>query len=399
MLNRLNNMINPPDIPKLYLAQRVVDKMAHAALQYTDDETGEAMIGMVIDDATSGAAVYVIDTIAPGEGAVREAHTFQQGGAWQDDILHWLRENWEITRRKRAASYGNAHAARWDAPLYPVGDWHKQPGFMIQPSGGDLMTALDWVHQPGNRIGFVVAPIVTIDHPATVEDPADMENNFLRVEQPNGLMTRIDFWYIARNMLQFAPIAPRILEDRTFPRLMDYPWHLTSEARANQEIQLLEGDGMLVEILLWDTDEKLPLEVCFLTARPGASHFLLLATQHDYPHTPPDVYTLPFNSIGADEDLYDLMERIWTYAELVDVEDFEWGADKTLLEAVYVAEAALGWKDADLPTTPDGELEEQPTAEVPTGEPEAAADDAEPITAPPAEDTDTDTTTAEDDNT
>ncbi|MEM6529213.1 MAG: hypothetical protein AAF653_13025, partial [Chloroflexota bacterium] len=166
MFERINTLLNGPDIPKLYIAQRVIDKMAKAAQQYIEDETGEAMIGMIIPDETSGTAVYILDTIAPGDDAVRETHTFQQGSVWQDEVLHWLRQNWEITRKKRAGSYGNSHAARWDAPLYHIGDWHKQPGFMIQPSGGDLMTALEWVNQKGNRIGFVIAPILTIDHPA-----------------------------------------------------------------------------------------------------------------------------------------------------------------------------------------------------------------------------------------
>lgn len=353
MLNRLSNMITGPDVPKLFVAKRVVEKMARAAQQYVENETGEAMIGLVIPDkATGSTSVYVVDTIAPGDDVVRASHTFQQGSAWQDEILHWLRENWEVARRKRATSYGTAHNGKWNAPLYHIGDWHKQPGFMIQPSGGDLMTAMDWVNQQGNRIGFMIAPILTIDHPATVEDPDEM-TNFLRVEQPNGLMTRIDFWFIARNMVQFYPVKPNLVEDHIFPRLMDYPWHLTSQKRAEQEISLLEGDGMLVEILLWDTDEDLPLEVCFLTARPNASHFLLVATQHDYPNSPPDVYKLPFTGIQPNEDLYDLMGRIWTHAELVDVEDFEWTPQKTLLETIYVVEQALGWNT--LPTSPEGD--------------------------------------------
>ncbi|MEM6282841.1 MAG: hypothetical protein AAF787_11655 [Chloroflexota bacterium] len=378
MFERINTLLNGPDIPKLYIAQRVIDKMAKAAQQYIEDETGEAMIGMIIPDETSGTAVYILDTIAPGDDAVRETHTFQQGSVWQDEVLHWLRQNWEITRKKRAGSYGNSHAARWDAPLYHIGDWHKQPGFMIQPSGGDLMTALEWVNQKGNRIGFVIAPILTIDHPATVEDP-DEAANFVRVEQEDGLMTRIDFWFIARKMMSFAPLTPNIVEDRIFPRLMGYPWHLTNEVRASQEIALLEGDGMLVEMILWDSDEQLPLEVGFLTARPGATHFLFIATQHNYPHSPPDIYTLPFASIQPDEDLYDLMERIWTHAELVeDPDDWEWNTGKTLLEYIYVAENMLGWNTSELPTTPEGELEAENVADSPA-----------PVTEPDA-DTDTD---------
>ena len=343
MLNTVKNLVNGVEVPKLYLSEHVLDKIVVAGQEYIEDETGEAMIGLVMKDSGSNqTSVYVLDTIAPGEGAVRETHTFQQGGEWQDDVLHWLRENWEIARKQRANGYGTS-TAKWDAPLYHLGDWHKQPGWMIHPSGGDLRTAFEWINQPNNKIGFLIAPILTIDHPATVADP-DKASNFLTQDQGNGQVSRIDFWYIARGMTNFVPIVAHVLPSRNFPRLMRYPWHLVSQTRAYQEMKLLEDDGMMVEVLLWNTDEELPMEVCFLTAREGATHFLLLATQADYPHSPPDVYKIPFASIQPGEDLYDLIRRQWTYAELVpDPDDFEWSPDKTLLEYIYIAEDTLGW--------------------------------------------------------
>lgn len=360
MLDRLNTIINGADVPNLFLAQRVVDNIARGAMQYIEDETGEAMIGLIIPDTSSDKkSVYVIDTIAPGDNAVRQTHTFQQGGAWQDDVLQWLRENWQVARRKRTTSYGSS-TARWDSSLFHVGDWHKQPGFMIQPSMGDLQTALDFINDAGNQIGFLVAPIVTINHPLTVKDRDDTAN-FLRVEQSNGLMTRIDFWYIARGMNSFAPITPHILPDSNFPRLMEYPWHLIGEQRAYQEMKLLEDEGLLVEVLLWDTDEELPLEVCFLTARPGDDHFLLIATPYNYPHATPDMYKIPFESIQPDEDLYDLMKRMWTHAELLeDPADWNWSSEKTLLEYVYMTEDAQGWRAS--PLAPAAEAAAQPEA-------------------------------------
>ena len=81
MLDRLNKMVNKPDVPNLYIAERVVQQMATAAQQYLEDETGEAMIGLVVppDDETDKTSVYVMDTIAPGADALRASHTFQQG--------------------------------------------------------------------------------------------------------------------------------------------------------------------------------------------------------------------------------------------------------------------------------------------------------------------------------
>lgn len=344
MMDAINSLLKGHTIPTLYISQRVVQKMAQAAQEYLEDETGEAMVGLITKDrANDSAAVYILDTIAPGEGAIREEHTFQQGGAWQDDVTHWLRTNWQAARERQASNN-----AKFDAPLYHLGDWHKQPGYMIQPSGGDLATALEWIYQPNNRIGFLVAPILTIDHPATVTDPEEI-SNFIRVEQPNQLMTRIDFWYIARGMVGFRPIVPNVVKEDSLPRLMDYPWHLVSKTRAAQEVRLLEQDGMMVELLIWDTDEQLPLEVCFLTARAGASHLLLVATPANYPFAAPAIYKLPFVPIQPDEDLYDLLRRVWSRAERVaDLPSWKWSVEKTLLEYVYMAEETLGLRDNPL---------------------------------------------------
>jgi len=379
----LKNLVNGAELPKLYLSEHVLDKIVNAGLQYIEDETGEAMIGLIMKDGDSGkSAVYILDTIDPGEGAVRESHTFQQGGEWQDDVMQWLRENWEIARKQRANS-GGTSTAKFDAPLYHVGDWHKQPGWMVHPSGGDLRTAFEWINQPNNRIGFLVAPILTINHPATVADP-EKQSNFLVKNQGDGQMSRIDFWYIARGMTNFAPITAHVLPTRNFPRLMPYPWHLVSQTRAYQEMKLLEDDGMMVEVVVWNTDEQLPLEVCFITARPGASHFLVIATQADYPSSPPDVYTVPFSGIHPGEDIYELMARQWTYAELIEEpEDFEWTPGKTLLEVVYMAEDTLGWSENPLEDTGDA----QPT--------EVAATEAEPVPAEAHPETEADEDKAE----
>lgn len=358
MLDRLNTLIHgPAEMPELYITQRVIDKMAVAAAEYVEDETGEAMIGVVMNDSASDSRrIYILDTIAPLDDPVREAHTFQQGGDWQGDIFQWLRENWNVARQQKTENFVNAKI-QLDAQLYSFGDWHKQPGFMIQPSGGDLQTAIELLYQPSYKLGFLVAPIVTIDHPPTVNDP-DAQSNFLRAEQANGLMTRIDFWYIARGMVGFRPIAPKVIATEDVPRLVVYPWHLTSHTRASQEMALLQDDGMMAEILPWNTDGKLPIKVCFLTARMGKSHFVLIATPANYPFGEPVAYTMPFAGIQPDEDLYDLMARQWPLAEKVEISaDWTWSSDKTLLEYVYVVEDALGWREN--PLTGDDETTDE----------------------------------------
>ncbi len=162
----------PRDTPRIIVAQRVIDKIRRGALLYPEPETGEAMIGFVVPvPGRAEPDLYILDTISPGERAVREWGMFEQGDDWQGDVFHWLFVNWEVSRKQRRPSYGNALAAKWDFPLAHVGDWHKQPGDMIAPSGGDAMTARRMIEDRDTPIQHLVAPIVTL-YPLEPEPPA-----------------------------------------------------------------------------------------------------------------------------------------------------------------------------------------------------------------------------------
>ena len=175
-------------VPNLVVSQRVLEKMAVAAHHYVQDETGEAMVGLVVPgNHTNGVdTLYVLDTISPDESAVRQLHTFQQGDERQDEIIWWLQENWRVYRQKRRNSFGNALQAKWDVPLRYLGDWHKQPGFMIAPSGGDQQTALNWLYDESNNMDFLLAPIVTLGHPSTTFS-ADSSANCSFVRLSNAI--------------------------------------------------------------------------------------------------------------------------------------------------------------------------------------------------------------------
>lgn len=111
------------DVPRVVFAQRVIDKILRGALRYPGTETGEALIGLIVpQQGRQEPDIYVLDTIGPGEHAVREWGKFEQGDDWQGDVLHWLHVNWEAFRALRRSSYGNALAAKWDVPLMHVGD-------------------------------------------------------------------------------------------------------------------------------------------------------------------------------------------------------------------------------------------------------------------------------------
>lgn len=345
-------------VPNLVVAQRVLDKMRTAAETHMEDETGEAMIGLVVPGAYPNAipTLYVLDTISPDESAIRQFHTFQQGDERQDELIWWLQENWQATREKRFVLFNKS---KWDVPLRYLGDWHKQPGYMIQPSGGDLMTAMDWILDSDNGMDFLLAPIVTLGHPSTI-GTSSVTTNFLMLPQGDGEAIRIDFWYIDRKSQSFLPIAPTVYPDDQLPTLAPYPWHLINEQRIEDELRLLESDGLFQSITLWNSDNEPPLEICFLTARVGASRMLLLVTPHDYPHRPPSARIAPFVQMGKDEDMYRVFETAWKQSEPVDMRDYfstEWTPEKHLLDLIHAIERKLGLR-ADNAVKPGGVVED-----------------------------------------
>ena len=301
-------------LPHLVMAQPVLDKMVRVSAEYTESETGEAMIGFIAHDVTP-PTLYIIETIAPGEDVIREVTTFQQGGEWQDEILNWLRENWNVTRPNHA---------QWNYPLYHLGDWHKQPDDMVHPSYADRLTALGWIADEANEIGFLVAPIVTTYSRGTRHNAS--ETNALVLEAEDGTSTRIDFWYISDVIRSFVPIVPTI--ETALPQLAPHPWHLVNTVRATEELHQLERLGAFVQILLWDVDGIPPLEVCFLVGQVGSTHLWLLVTQYNYPTHSPKVYQLPFEKMNTDEDLYDFLGRIWNMAEEVEEGRYTWQASQ-----------------------------------------------------------------------
>ncbi len=334
MFNRMSERMNGRSVPNLVVARRVIDKMTAAARYSIEDETGEAMVGLVVPGTyTNGVpTLYVLDTISPDDSAIRQFHTFQQGDDRQDELIWWLQENWQQSRAH--------HAKKWDVPLRYLGDWHKQPGFMIQPSGGDLMTALDWIEDPDNKMDFLLAPIVTLGHPHTI-GISTATTNFLMAPQPDGTALRVDFWYIDRKGRMFMPVTPTLYPTDQLPSLVEYPWHLVNEERFAAETRALEGDGLFITMVLWDSDNQPPLEICFLTARLGSDKMLILITSCDFPQSAPRARIAPFIQLQTGEDMYAVFAKAWTESEAVSFEP-EWTYESTLLDYVHALEAHLG---------------------------------------------------------
>jgi hypothetical protein len=331
-----------PPVPQLVVSQRVIDKMLIAANRFIEDETGEAMVGFITrqNDQTT---IYVLDTISPDDSAVRQLHTFQQGDELQDEILWWLRENWHQTRKNRGRGLFQKRD-EWDVPLSYLGDWHKQPGNMIVPSGGDLQTALDWLDDHDNKTDFLLVPIVTLDHPATV-DTQHAPVNYISIPQGDGSAVRVDWWYVHREWGLFQPITPKLITDEdSLPKLAPIPWHLKDQDFAQAQWNALEDAGIAITLLLAEIDHNPPLEVCISGARiKGGEKIYLLVTNHDFPHTPPQMRLAPFVSLKSGQSIADMFTTWWEKAEPVQPPaDFIWSTEKTLLDYIIAVETRLG---------------------------------------------------------
>ncbi len=340
-------------IPNLVLARRVIDKMAAASRRYIADETGEAMVGLVVPGKNTNGVptLYVLDTISPDERTVvRHAHTFQQGDELQDELIWWLQENWRVHRDKRR---GSALQAKWDVPLRYLGDWHKQPGFMIQPSNGDRMTALSWIEDEENGMDFLLAPIVTLGHPSTTSNPY-ANANFVAISYGNGTDMRVDFWYIDREIGQFLPIIPAIYPNDQLPGLAEYPWHLVDEKRFKTEMALLNKDSLFTSLVLWNADGEPPLEVCLMTARMGADKVLIIITPWNYPTHAPSARVAPFVHMQPEDDMYSVFEDLWAQSKPVpDPSGWQWSSEHCLLDYIHALEDQLGIPRTAVSPAPD----------------------------------------------
>ena len=170
------------------------------------------------------------------------------------------------------------------------------------------MTALGWIDDSDNGMEFLLAPIVTLGHPTGTT--TESGSNFISVSQGDTAM-RVDFWYIDHHSRDFHPINPSVYPDDQLPSVTAYPWHLVNEARFKAESELLEKDGMFTSLILWDTGNAPPLDVCFLTARVGADKVLLLITPYNYPAHTPHARVAPFKGIKPDEDIYKVFGDLW----------------------------------------------------------------------------------------
>lgn len=347
------------DLPRVVIAERVIEKIVRGALLYPEPETGEAMVGLVVPQAGRAEPdIYVLDTISPGQQALREWGKFEQGDDWQGDVFHWLHVNWEAFREMRRTSYGSALAAKWDTPLRHVGDWHKQPGSMIAPSGGDVETARSMIADSETHVEHIVAPIVTLyplqpetkasdesagaDGQAAVEEaPPATAQSIVRRCPDEGWLVRIDFWYMSKRAPRFVAVTPTLWPDDRLPGLPPLAWHLAHPRRFEQEFDLLREAGYLADVVRWDADGKPPYEVCFSVYRAGAGQVIILVTGADYPAAMPAVRVAPPVTVGEGEDVFERLYAASRPLLLTELPDWAWDSKRTLVELVWHIEKTV----------------------------------------------------------
>jgi hypothetical protein len=348
-------MISRGIVPNLVISQNVVDKVVRAAQGYLEDETGETMVGLVVDtnEPETMPTLYVLDTIAPDDSTIRRSHMFEQGDNIQRDIFLWLKDNWETYLEVGKDMNGRPIPDELHQPLQHLGDWHKQPGFMIQPSGGDLMTALRYMDDPETEFEYLLVPIVTLGHASvTSEDGAQV--NYFNVLMENGTSLRMDWWYIHRDVRVFQPITPKVVPPDELPELPPYSWHILDVDLMDEELSLIEEDGMFMvaqTALPYPINNELPLEICFIIGRAGYTDVFIVTTHWDYPNTPPRVYKTPFTGIDPTMYIYQVFEQLWERAEQVEhPPDFEWNPESSyMVDLLAAVEKHLGMRPDDLP--------------------------------------------------
>ncbi len=338
-------------LPRVTLAQRVVDKMVQNALVY-ETETGESLVGFAVK--TMGRVepdLYVIDTIPPDESAIRRGAYFEQGDDLQGDIFNWWFDNWNKTRDRRRQSFGTALAAKWDVPLTHLGDWHKHPGTLVEPSWGDSDTARSHIFDDSVKNPQILAILATVWDRARAEangsaaDGASLgEAQPLKIPIDALRLVRLDCWYMSRMTRRFVRLTPVVVPDRALPNLPVISWHLSAPDRMGSEVEALNREGYSVSVEQYDTDETPPLEICLTLAKRAGQHILIVITQATYPETMPTIRVAPMSVMKNIPEEADLFASLWKESQPLDktlYPSWQWTAQNTILDLVRDVEAKL----------------------------------------------------------
>lgn len=365
-MNKYYNLaLNRAQLPRLTLSQRVIDKIVANALTYPT-ETGENLVGLAVNiPGRIEPDMYVLDTIAPDDSAVRRGAYFEQGDDVQGEIFNWYADNWEEFRERRRHSYGNAIGAKWDVPLANVGDWHKHPGTLTHPSGGDFETAYQHVfdEKEGEPQILVILATVWDRAYANADESADPEmmvgitEHTKEIDKPRPLkipitddtLVRIDFWYMSRKTRRFVRLAPIVTEDSLLPNLPPVSWHVTNQDRLRSELESLTEDGYKVLRLQgFNADNVPPLEICLQVLRMTGKYVYTIVTKATYPAERPVIRYAPIESIP--DNTPHIFAPIWAQSQPVPEDCYPieaWKPDNMMVDLLRTVEVKLKQKLAE----------------------------------------------------
>jgi hypothetical protein len=343
-------------LPRVTLAQRVIDKIVANAQVY-ETETGESLVGFAINVlGRTEPDLYVLDTIPPDESAIRRGAYFEQGDDLQGDIFNWWFDNWQMNRERHRGLLGTALGAKWDAPLVHLGDWHKHPGTLTEPSWGDTDTARHHIFDDSVKTPQLLALLATAwgSRSAAEDDSADSVTRHeyaqpIKVPVGGDTIIRIDCWYISRLTRRFVRVAPQVMADNLLPSLPIIGWHLAQPERLSQEIEALKREGYAVSIEQYEANDEPPLEVCLTLARRAGHNILIVVTEADYPASMPTIRVTPMAVMKQIPESADLFANLWAKSEPLPKADYpswQWTANRTVLDLVQEVEAKLVEKNS-----------------------------------------------------
>jgi hypothetical protein len=344
-LNALHTLaVERAGLPRVTIAQRVIDKMVKNALIY-ETETGEALIGLPVPvTGRLEPDLVVLETITPDNTAVRKYAYFEQGDDLQGDIMNWLHYNWNDYRQMP----GTNIKPNYNVALDHLGDWHKHPGALTEPSWGDLETALAHVMDKEAGKPYLLAILATVwdrtlAHATDEAEAIYFGEQPIKVDIDANTTVRLDCWYMSRRTKRFVHLTPTVAANADLPALPIVSWHLNNTERFQQEFKAITGAGYTVSVDEYDTDGIPPRELCLTLAKRGAPNIEIVITNADFPNTRPNVWTVPMSQLKDIPEGADVFVELWKRAKAVPESDYpaHWDTNSSILELVRVVEQNL----------------------------------------------------------
>ncbi len=344
-MNALHTLaVERAGLPRVTIAQRVIDKMVKNALIY-ETETGEALIGLPVPaPGRYEPDLVVLETITPDHTAVRKYAYFEQGDDLQGDIMNWLVDNWNDYRKLPTAKVQQ----RYNVALDHLGDWHKHPGSLTEPSWGDLETALGHVMDKDAGKPYLLAILATVwdrtmAHATDEAEAVYFGEQPIKVDIDENTTVRLDCWYMSRRTKRFVHLTPKIEPDANLPTLPLVSWHLSNTERWQKEFNEISQAGYSVSVDIYDADNQPPRELCLTLAKRGAQYIQIVVTNADFPNTRPTIRTVPMSELKSIPESADVSLELWKRSKALPESEYPggWTSNSSILGLVQTVEQNL----------------------------------------------------------